>query len=79
MALVLIDAESFSWLENIVLCHPDIDIGDTTASIARSFPSETPYGLPRRPKCKWGEVGCTRKNPVHFDNYSHPGDDDWGR
>ena len=31
----------------------------------------------KRPSCLYGKIGCARKNPQHFREEAHPGDEDY--
>ncbi|KAJ8246168.1 hypothetical protein GJAV_G00264460 [Gymnothorax javanicus] len=46
------------------------------ASTRQAGPSKTEAKAPPRPPCPYGKE-CYRKNPVHFQECSHPGDQDY--
>lgn len=46
--------------------------GNKSGSSEEDKPSPTPAAAGKaKPACKYG-AGCTRKNPAHFNEYSHP-------
>jgi len=40
-------------------------------------PSENKDENENRPSCLYGKIGCARKNPQHFREEAHPGDEDY--
>jgi len=44
--------------------------------VSRADATHPPPTAAPRPRCKYG-CNCYRKNPIHFQEESHPGDDSW--
>ncbi|XP_010608006.1 aprataxin and PNK-like factor isoform X2 [Fukomys damarensis] len=63
-------------------CHPKSNLEASSSETLQtkatdSLPQSSQENKVKRSSCMYG-ANCYRKNPVHFQHFSHPGDNDYG-
>ncbi|XP_038964092.1 aprataxin and PNK-like factor isoform X4 [Rattus norvegicus] len=74
--------QSKTFLEKSQGCHPESSSAPSSPGASHTDTADSVLGCSeeskvRRTSCMYG-ANCYRKNPLHFQHFSHPGDSDYG-